>query len=272
VKPRGTLISYYSQAEDELENVGRDRDPTTPNTLRVANHQPKVEILTPKANDTIGATYRVQWTATDVDASDTLTITIDYKSTGSTGDYILLRERLPNSGSASLNTSLLPDGAVELRLRANDGTADGTASVAVTVDNKKPLVQAVSPPSNALVGVPILLQASVGKAATAVEARVTRGTEVIAVVQLNDAGTNGDSVAGDGIWGGRVSLDTAGNYKVDFVAQFADGGEGVSTDSVNFTVTGGGSLPPGGSLFTAAMVILAAATVGLAALGLRRRK
>src|SRR3546814_16170808 len=56
--------------------------------------------------------------------------------------FILVRERLPNSGSAPLNTSQLPDGQLELRLRANDGTADGSATVEVTVHNKKSLVAA----------------------------------------------------------------------------------------------------------------------------------
>ena len=114
------------------------------------NTAPEIVLSSPVGGETWSGTEEITWSATDADASDTVTIDVYYSTSTQSGDnWTKLAENEENDGSYSLDTTVLPNKQTyRVRVVASDGelTAHDETETDFTIDNNTtPVIRLTAP-------------------------------------------------------------------------------------------------------------------------------
>lgn len=265
--PENTTVEFYVEATDFFGNVAS----TNATTFEAGNAVPTISIDQPSAGEELQGTVDVRWSANDPEtAASELKISLWYKQDGGQPREIPGASDLDNVGQHQLDTTLLPNGNLELQAIVFDGSTFGSDSVNVTVRNlgsafNSPEVRGAEVVDGENVVTPgqeTLFTVQIDGNVRSAWANVTRGGDVVRSYSLEDTG--------GGTWQASITApDEPGEYAIDLAAVTADGPQRTS-NAYAFTVQSGED----GKSFVPEWTILSvlfAGAVAVGAFGLTRR-
>lgn len=264
--PENTTIEYTIQASDTWGNTGG----TDPRSFLAGNTPPSVALDNPEEGDQLSGAVNVRWTATDDETpSDQLNVSLWYQRPGDEQPReVPGATDVDNVGQYQLDTTLLPNGEMELQVIAFDGATFSQDTVNVTIRNLGEAFSSVeirgAEPED---GTPTLdpdqettFSVQIDENVRRAWANVTRDGEVIRSYELTDAG--------GGSWETAFTAPSEpGSYSIDLEALTPEGR--LETQSAyGFQVTGEDkSFVPEWTILS----VLFAGTVAVGAFGLSRR-
>lgn len=265
--PENTTIEFVVEASDFFGNVAT----TNATTFTAGNAVPTIAIDAPSSGATIDGRTTVSWTASDAETNaPELKISLWYKKPGGEPREIPGASDLDNTGQYELDTTVLPNGEIQLQAIVFDGSTFGADSVNVTVRNlgetfKSPEIRG----AEVIDGSPVVepgqdttFSVQIDGNVRAAWANVTRDGELVESYTLEDAG--------GGTWETSMSIpEEPGDYSVDLAALTAEG-PARTGDAYGFTVQSGED----GKSFVPEWTILSvlfAGAVAVGAFGLSRR-
>jgi hypothetical protein len=219
--PENTTIEYTVHAADTWGNTGSKG----PNQFLAGNTPPDVAFESPSTSQVLSGSVDIQWSATDDETPDEeLNISLWYKQPDGDPREIPDATGLDNVGQHTVDTTLLPNGNLQLQVIAFDGATFSQATVNVTVRN---LGEAFTGPqlsgAESVEGRPTVgpgeetsFTVQIDQNVRAAWANVTQGGEVVTSYRLEDRG--------GGTWGTTFTApDEEGDYEVSLSALTAEG-------------------------------------------------
>ncbi len=263
--PEGTQIEYHIEARDTWENTGT----TDTRAFEAGATPPSITITEPEDGTLLQGTVDIRWTATDEEVDPgALNISLWYSIDDGDPREIPAAGDLENTGEFQLDSTVLPNGDLELQAIAFDGATFGSDTVSVTVRNldvfsSPELDGARDVDSRDVVspGEETTFRVSIDENVRRAWANVTSQGEAVTSLDLEDEG--------GGVWSATfVAPEDEGDYAVDLTAMTPEGP--ISEENAyTFSVQGeeGKSFVPEWTILT----ILFAGSMALGAFGLARR-
>lgn len=280
----GDRISYYLQVWDKLGNTETYGNQTNPyHSFDVSNQEPAIRIVTPVEGARVGRSVELTWDASEPD-EQALVFKLFVKKPGSAA-FTELREFTDSARRAFVvdlsDVTSYRDGEYTLRVTASDGAFVSVDDVTVTlIRSTNPLGElGVQIIGDAIPGETLLIKAQITKAEAIVVARLYLGDVLVgnrSGYPMNDEGRDGDEVAGDGFYSTRVTIDDAGDYRVEIFTQYREDGV-IKEDTIESAKTFNAKLTPGYVLskfgaIIAIIGLLAAVGIGVAVFVVMRRR